>query len=246
MSYSNNIKAFILAAGFGSRLKEITNHKPKALVEFNGKPMLEHLLQKLKSFGIFEIAINIHHKGDQIIKFLEDNHNFGLNIRISDERDAILNTGGAILKAKEFIQGDSPVLVHNVDIVSDTDFNELYKYHLNNKSVASLCVRNRSTSRYLLFDKNYKLSGWQNVSTNEIRWVDTRVNDIKKLAYSGIYMIDPEFPNFIKQEGSFSIIDSWLNIAGREKVVGYPDEKGTWHDLGTIERINNAQNLSDR
>lgn len=235
------MKAFILAAGFGSRLKEFTSHTPKALVKFNGKPMLEHLIIKLKSFGIGEIGINIHHKGEQIINFLESNNNFGLNIWISDERDKILNTGGAILKAKEFIHGKYPVLVHNVDIVSDTDFNMLLNYHINSNSIASLCVRERSTSRYLLFDKNYRLSGWQNVSTNETKWVNSNVHNAKKLAYSGIYIINPDFPDYINQEGSFSIIDSWLDIAGRQKIVGYPDDSGEWYDLGTIERINAAQ-----
>lgn len=236
------MKAIILAAGLGSRLKSMTKNKPKALVEIAGVTMLEMVIQKLKSNGISEILINIHHKGQSIIDFLKSHNNFDINITISDERDELLNTGGAILKAKDFIAGNEPVLVHNVDIISDVNIQDLLIFHLHNKCLVSLCVRKRDTNRMLLFDSEKNLVGWLNNSTGEQKWVTKKPNDYQQLAYSGIYMISPDFPNKITQKGSFSIIDSWLEIAKTNTIKANIDYSDTWHDLGTMERIKNAEN----
>ena len=142
----------IFAAGLGTRLKPLTDHTPKALVKVNGRPMLEHIILKLKASGFTEIVVNIHHFGEQIIDFLQANGNFGLNIHISDERDQLLDTGGGIKKASAFFQGNEPFLVHNVDILSNTDLRNLYLHHLKEGSDATLLVSQRATSRYLLFD----------------------------------------------------------------------------------------------
>ena len=146
------MKAIILAAGFGSRLKNITSNKPKALVEVNGIAMLELVIQNLKKQGITDFLINIHHFGESVINFLAINNNFGVNITISDERDQLLDTGGAILKAHSFIKGAESVLVHNVDIISDIRIADLLAYHTKSNSIATLCIRKRESGRGLLFN----------------------------------------------------------------------------------------------
>ena len=147
------MKAMIFAAGLGSRLKPLTDTMPKALVPIAGRPMLEHVILKLKASGFTEIVINIHHFGEQILDFLKENDNFGLTIHISDERDQLLDTGGGVKKARTFFENSNePFLVHNVDILSDIDLKELYDYHLQNGGVATLLASQRKTSRYLLFD----------------------------------------------------------------------------------------------
>ncbi len=236
------MKAFILAAGMGSRLKDLTRDNPKALVKFNGKPMLEHLINKLKGMGIKEIGINIHHQGDKILEFLDNKKNFGIDIYVSDERSGLLNTGGAIIKAKDFISGKKSVLVHNVDIITDTDLKKVAQLHNSSKNLVTLCVRNRKTSRYLLFSDSDLLVGWKNKDTGEVKWVDTIYTDFRELAYSGIYILNPDFIENIKYTGSFSIIDTWLQMAADKPIRCYEDNSGYWYDLGTIDRIQKAEN----
>ena len=160
----------IFAAGLGSRLKPLTDSMPKALVPIAGRPMLEHVILKLKASGFTEIVINIHHFGEQILDFLKANDNFGLTIHISDEREQLLDTGGGVRKACTFFEhSDEPFLVHNVDILSDVDLKELYDYHLQNGSVATLLASRRKTSRYLLFDTDRRLCGWINKDTGQVK-----------------------------------------------------------------------------
>lgn len=164
------MKAMIFAAGLGSRLKPLTDTMPKALVPVAGRPMLEHVILKLKASGFTEIVINIHHFGEQIIDFLKANNDFGLTLHISDERDLLLDTGGGIRKARRFFENsDEPFLVHNVDILSDMNLKELYDFHLRNGSVATLLASRRKTSRYLLFDAEQRLCGWINKDTGQVR-----------------------------------------------------------------------------
>lgn len=236
------MKAIILAAGLGTRLKEVTANKPKALIEVNGITMLENVIQKLKNQGINDFLINIHHFGQSIIDYLNDNDNFGVNITVSDEREQLLDTGGAILKAKNFIRGGEPVIVHNVDIISDISVQDLLKYHNTNNSVATLCVRKRNSGRGLLFNNNMHLVGWTNIKKQEFKWVKDNPTDYNLFAFSGIYMIAPNFADLITQTGSFSIIDTWLEIANDSVISGWVDTSPKWHDLGTIEKINIAEN----
>jgi len=164
------MKAMIFAAGLGSRLKPLTDTMPKALVPVAGRPMLEHVILKLKAFGFTEIVINIHHFGEQILEFLKVNDNFGLTIHISDERDVLLDTGGGIRKASSFFENsDEPFLVHNVDILSNVDLKELYDYHLQTDGLATLLVSQRKTSRYLLLDAEKRLCGWINKDTGQVK-----------------------------------------------------------------------------
>ena len=163
------MKAMIFAAGLGTRLKPLTDNKPKALVEVGGKTMLELVILKLKEAGFNEIVINIHHFGQQIIDYLKANNNFGLTIHISDERDYLLDTGGGIKKATPFLMGNEPFLVHNVDIFSNVDLRQLYENHLKSGATATLLVSQRKTARHLLFNKENKLCGWHNNETGEVK-----------------------------------------------------------------------------
>ena len=231
------MKAIILAAGLGSRLKNITSNKPKALVEVNGKTMLELVIQNLKKQGVTNFLINIHHFGESIISYLSENNNFGVSITISDERNQLLDTGGAILKAQYFIEGKEPVLVHNVDIISDVKITDLLNYHTKTRSIATLCVRKRDSGRGLLFNENMHLVGWTNVAKHEFKWVIKTYDYYNLFAFSGIYIISPKFIEEIKQRGKFSIIDTWLQVAKNNSISGFIDSSDTWHDLGTIEKI---------
>ena len=161
------MKAIILAAGLGTRLFPFTKNKPKALVEVQGKPLIQHQLEKLKNAGFTQVLVNIHYYGEQIIEFLDKHNNFGLEIYISDERDELLDTGGALRKASDFIRGDEPVLIHNVDVLSNISLREMLDSHRLKGALATLAVRKRETSRYLLFNKQNQLRAWENIKTGE-------------------------------------------------------------------------------
>ncbi len=235
------MKAFILAAGLGTRLAPLTNHRPKAMVEVGGLTMLEHLILKLKSVGITSILINVHHHSELVIDFLQNNVWKGLSIEISDESGQLLDTGGAIKKAEDFFKGNENILVHNVDVITEVDFSELQKKHNDNKSIVSLCVRNRKSSRGLLFDDANKLCGWTNNSTSEFKWVDGEPEDYTQKAFSGVYLASPEFAEKLPFDGQFSIIDAWLKMAKIEKISAYDDVSPNWFDLGSIEKIKIAE-----
>ncbi|MEL6972512.1 MAG: sugar phosphate nucleotidyltransferase [Bacteroidota bacterium] len=160
------MKAMVFAAGLGTRLRPYTNDRPKALVEVQGKTLLEIVLLRLKSFGVKEVVVNVHHYADMVVRFLNEHEHFGLKIVISDERDMLLDTGGGLLKAKKYLE-DAPFLIHNVDILSDFDLEELFNQHRRDPCLTTLAVRQRKTSRYLEFDRYGRLCGWINKKTGE-------------------------------------------------------------------------------
>ena len=178
------MKAMVFAAGLGTRLRPYTNDRPKALVEVQGKTLLEIVLRRLQSFGVQQVVVNVHHYADQVEKHLHDNENFGLTIRISDERDLLLDTGGGLLKAKRYFM-DAPFLIHNVDILSDLDLHTLYQQHLYDPCLGTRDVRQRSTSRYLEFDQKGRLSGWVNKRTDE-RKISRKAKTVEEWAYRGM------------------------------------------------------------
>jgi len=235
------MKAFILAAGLGTRLGELTKEIPKALVKINGEELLGILINHLKGNGYKEFLINVHHHAQMVINYLNKNNNFGVQIHISDERDELLDTGGAVLKASDYFTGKAPVLIHNVDIISEVDYPKLLNYHLKNQALASLCVRKRNSDRALLFNDNMELKGWMKKKTNEYKWVGSPLTNYSSFAFSGIYLVNPEFINKIKLTGNFSIIDAWLSIAGSNKIRAYLDSSENWFDLGTMEKIKLAE-----
>ena len=235
------MKAFILAAGLGSRLGNYTTDKPKALVCLNGKEILGLLINKLIKYGFDQFLINIHHHGQQIIDYLEKNDHFGAQIQISDERSELLDTGGAILKARHFFQGTEPVLVHNVDIISEVNLKTVQLYHTKNDALVTLCVRERNTDRKLIFNKKMILEGWANKKSGEIKWVGSPSANHHSFAFSGLYFAAPQMPDLIESTGKFSIIDTWLALAKSNLIKGYLDGSENWFDLGTPERLNLAE-----
>lgn len=237
------MKAMIFAAGLGTRLKPITDTTPKALVPVGGKPLLQHTIEKLKLAGFDEIIINIHHFGDQIIDFVKSNKYFDIRIEFSDERASLLDTGGGIKKASHFFNDNKPFLIHNVDILSNIDLNQLYNYHLNNNAVATLVCSCRKTSRYLCFDSERQLKGWVNIKTGEVKSSipEFNSNQYIQMAFSGIHIINPEiFNQMHKFEDRFSIIDFYLSICNDEKIVYYSNENSQMIDVGKMESLEQA------
>ena len=159
------MNALIFAAGLGTRLKPLTDTMPKAMVPVNGKPLLQILIEKLKTIGVTKVVINVHHFAQQIIDFVNANDSFGIDIRFSDETDMLLETGGGLKKASQLFDDKSPVLVHNVDILSNADLSALYE----EAKHTTLLVSERQTQRYLLFDDNNRLVGWTNIATGEVK-----------------------------------------------------------------------------
>ncbi|MDR0981962.1 MAG: nucleotidyltransferase family protein [Culturomica sp.] len=235
------MNAIIFAAGLGTRLQPLTNDKPKALVELWGQPMLANVILKLKAAGAKQIVVNVHHFGEQIIDFLHSNRNFGMDIKISDERDYLLDTGGGIKKAAKLFTNDEPILVHNVDVVTDVDIKELYERHKSGDSLATLFVDARTTQRYLLFDRDLRLCGWTNVKTNETKspYLNLQPNECRRLAFNGIHVVSKEIVNYMNDwHGRFSIIDFYISISDRLKISGYLAPEGTqWFDIGRPETL---------
>jgi NDP-sugar pyrophosphorylase family protein len=238
------MKAMIFAAGLGTRLKPLTDRKPKALVELGGKTLLERTIGYLKSYGVSDITINVHHYAQQIRDFLEQHHDFGLSIHVSDESDLLLDTGGGVLRAKRFLHGDGPILLINVDILTNLDLNRLIAFHRESGALASLVVRRRKTSRYLLFDQENRLSGWQNTTTGEQKVSRPKaVTSAVPMAFSGIHVIRPELLSLIVELGKFSIIDLYLRLSANEKILAFYDQESLWMDLGKYADMNEAEEL---
>ena len=238
------MKAMIFAAGLGTRLKPLTDSTPKALLPINGKPMLEHVILKLKDAGVHQIAINVHHLGDQIINFLAANKNFGIQIHISDERDYLLDTGGGIKHAAAFLQGNEPFLIHNVDILSDIDLRALYNHHIETNPLATLLVSKRNTSRYLLFNKENKLCGWRNRETGEVKsfYPDFDPNQYNEYAFSGIHVLSPKIFDWMEEwTGKFSIINFYLSICAKANIHAYADEDLHLIDVGKPKTLQVAE-----
>ena len=237
----------IFAAGLGSRLETTTDTMPKALVPVAGCPMLEHVILKLKASGFTEIVINIHHFGEQIIDFLKTNNDFGLTIHISDERDRLLDTGGGIRKARLFFENSGePFLVHNVDILSDMNLKELYDFHMQSGSVATLLASRRTTSRYLLFNTERKLRGWINKDTGQVKPEGFHYDEslYRAYAFSGIHVFSPAVFRLMEAprwEGKFSIMDFYLATCGQTDYSGYLAEKLELIDIGKPETLARAE-----
>lgn len=239
------MKAMIFAAGLGTRLKPITNDRPKALAEIHGVPILEIVIRRLKNYGFKDIIINVHHFPDKVIEFLNSKNNFDINIQISHEHDLLLDTGGGLKKAAWFFDDHKPFLVHNVDTLTNLDLEDYYNFHLRNKALATLLVRHRNGSRFFLFDKNKRLSGWENIHTQEIKIARTNSEPWEQIAFSCLHVIDPAIFNLLTEDGCFSIIDTYLRLAGTHKIMGYVDDNSYWLDIGTPEKLARAEKEID-
>ena len=236
----------IFAAGLGTRLRPLTDHTPKALISVAGKPMLERVILRLKEAGFNDITVNIHHFGEQIIEFLRANNDFGITIHLSDERDMLLDTGGGIKKARPFLDGNEPFLVHNADILSDINLAELYRHHRESNAEATLLVSQRQTSRYLLLDDANRLHGWINKSTGEVKpaGFDYRETKYRELAFGGIHIISPSLFHLMDDgqwDGKFSIIPFYLSACTKVHIQGYPLQGFLWFDIGKPETLAQAE-----
>lgn len=246
------MKALIFAAGLGTRLRPLTNDRPKAMVEIAGKPMLQHVIERVAAAGFDDITINIHHYGQMIIDFLERNDNFGLNIHISDERGLLLDTGGGILKARQWLDGDEPFLVHNTDIISTLDLKAFYDYHVEHDALATILVKERKTQRYFLLDENDRLCGWTNKATGEFKPEAEKLEgrNLRELAFGGLHIISPrvfpELERFRRKGGEekFSIVPFYIGMCTHHLIQGYhPDSDYQWLDIGKPETLAQAQEL---
>ena len=254
------MKAMIFAAGKGTRLKPLTDDMPKALVPMCGKPLLAHVIEKLKAAGYREIVINVHHFADMIEDYVRENGSFGLDIEFSDERDLLRETGGGILHARRLLEPDN-FIVHNVDIISDLDIASLAEA-LRPGALAALAVSERKSSRYLLFDEDMRLAGWMNESTGEVRspYLEAGVPDgnggtrpfrpeeYRRLAFSGIHAVSsgifPLMEDYASASGPrFPIMDFYLGICGRFPVYGMLQKSLRLMDVGKIETLSEAEKL---
>lgn len=238
----SSIQAMIFAAGLGTRLKPLTDTMPKALVRVGGKPMLERTSLNLKAAGCEKIVVNVHHFASQIIDFLNANGNFGMDIQVSDETSCLLDTGGGLKKAAPLFKSDIPILIHNVDILSNVDLRALY---INNvESDATLLVSDRKTKRYLLFDDSMRLVGWTNIETGEVRspYPNLGVSDCRCLAFSGIHIFSPRlFPLMADFPDEFGIIDFYLKVCDKVVIRGVEKQDLKILDIGKLDTLSEAE-----
>jgi mannose-1-phosphate guanylyltransferase len=238
------MKAMVLAAGLGTRLRPLTDHLPKALVEVGGRTLLEITLSRLKSFGIREAIVNVHHFAGAIQDFLKAHDNFGLRIEISRE-DILLDTGGGLKKAGWFFlengsQREEPFFLHNVDIISTIDLGEMVKRHKESQALVTLAVQERETSRYLLFNEQSQLCG-RRVVKEKKETIVRPADNLKALAFTGIHVISPRLLKEMSEEGAFAILDVYLRLAGkRETIQSFRADDSYWRDLGKLDQVQQA------
>jgi mannose-1-phosphate guanylyltransferase len=264
------MKAMVLAAGLGTRLRPLTDDRPKALVEIDGRSLLEITLTRLKQFGVHDVIVNVHHFADMVIDHLKAHQYFGMRIEISRE-DVLLDTGGGLKKAAWFFlddsaQVDQPFLLHNVDVISTIDFRQMLDFHNSQKALATLTVQNRETSRYLLFNETHQLCGRRVGLHGKTELVHRAVANLLRegtasavpigaehsgasapeacshaLAFSGIHVISPRLLTMMQDEGIFSIIDTYLQLASRgEKILEFNVDHYYWRDLGKLDQVEQA------
>jgi NDP-sugar pyrophosphorylase family protein len=230
------MKAMVLAAGLGTRLRPLTNDRPKALVEVAGRTMLEIALTRLRAFGIRAVIINVHHYADMIVDYLKANGDFGMRIAISRE-EVLLDTGGGLKKAAHFFLEsasdlETPFVLHNVDVVSTVDFARVIRFHTENQALATLVVQERETSRLLLFDELSRLCGRRSASDRQDEIVRSS-RQVHALAFSGIHVISPRLLTMMSEEGVFSIITTYLRLASSgERILAFRADQYYWRDLG--------------
>jgi NDP-sugar pyrophosphorylase family protein len=235
------MKAMVLAAGLGTRLRPLTDNRPKALVEVAGRTLLEITLSRLSGFGIDEVILNVHHFADMIVAYLKANQNFGMRIEVSRE-DVLLDTGGGLKKAARFFLedsrgGDDSFVLHNVDVISTIDLRRMLQFHAEKGALATLAVQNRETSRYLLFDDKSTLCGRRFERDNRTELVRPSQH-LQKLAFCGVHVISPRFLGLMIEEGAFSIITPYLRLAAsHEKILAFRADEYHWRDLGKPDSI---------
>jgi NDP-sugar pyrophosphorylase family protein len=243
------MKAMVFAAGLGTRLRPLTDDRPKALVELDGRTLLEITLARLRTFGIREVVVNAHHFADKLADYLVANKNFGMHINISREDQRLLDTGGGLKRAAHFFlehnsnpdsDPDAPILLHNVDVISTIDLARMEETHRASQALATLAVQKRETSRYLLFDDHRQLCG-RRLGREATAEMVRPSRHVDSLAFSGIHIISPRLLTMLTEDGVFSIINSYLRLAGKgEKIRAFRVDEYYWRDVGRLEDLQKA------
>jgi NDP-sugar pyrophosphorylase family protein len=236
------MKAMILAAGLGTRLRPLTDSRPKALVEVAGRTLLEIALERLQECGVSEVIVNVHHFADMVVDYLEAQKNFGMRIEISREKE-LLDTGGGLKKAAWFFMEEStqpePFILHNVDVLSTINLRKMVQAHEEQKNLTTLAVQRRESSRQLLFDAQLILCGRKR--NEEIEIARKAPHQPRRFAFTGIHVISPRLLTMMNEDGAFSIIDTYLRLAGQgEKIVGFPADEYEWRDVGRLDDLRQA------
>ena len=254
------MQAMIFAAGMGTRLKPLTDTMPKALVRVGGEPLIKHVIQNLSEAGVDRIVVNVHHFAQQIIDYLTENDNFGLDIRISDESAGLLETGGGIKHAAQLFAPDAPILIHNVDILSNVDLRRFYQRAggllMADASTdvsastsadapdALLLVSERKTQRYLLFDDTMRLVGWTNIATGEVKspYPNLDPKACRMYAFAGIHALSPRMLPLMQQfPDRFSIIDFYLQTCATHRIEGFAKDNLLLMDIGKLDTLAHAE-----
>lgn len=234
----------IFAAGLGTRLRPLTDNKPKALVEVCGKTLLKHSIEMLIDNGADKIVINVHHFADLMKDYIAKLQ-YGIDIQISDESDLLLDTGGGLKKAAQLFSRKAPVVIANVDILTNINLKAMMQWHIKANADATLAIRQRKSSRFLLFDNELNLKGWQNTKTGEAIYVDTQ-NGLSQYAFSGIHIISPSLFDKFPDEQVFPIIPHYLNLAKESRIIGYRHQDDYWFDCGSVEKIAEAETFLNK
>ncbi|WP_175546022.1 nucleotidyltransferase family protein [Flavisolibacter ginsengisoli] len=231
----------IFCAGLGTRFKPWTDTHPKALAIVNGKSLLQRNVEYLQKYDIMDFVVNVHHFADQIIDAIDKSKGWGSNITISDEKDEVLETGGGLMKARKFLEGDA-FLTINVDILTDANLKYFLATHQQENSLITLAITNRKTSRYLLFNKYNRLCGWRNIQTREER-IALEAKDMFEKAYSGLAIFEPGVFDLITLQHKFSLIDVYLSLAHDNKIAGFDHSESKFLDVGKPESVELAERL---
>jgi N-acetyl-alpha-D-muramate 1-phosphate uridylyltransferase len=236
------MKAMIFAAGLGTRFKPWTDSHPKALALVNGKTLLQRNIEYLRHSGITDVVVNAHHFADQLIQAVEENKGWGSNVIISDETDAVLETGGGLVKARHLLDGDEPFVTVNADILTDLDIPALISFHKEQKALISFAVSARKTSRNFLFNEHNRLCGWMNAATGEQK-IAIAGDNLRPLAYSCVVVFEPAVFPLIRRQGKFSLTDMYLDLAPGYKIMGWEHSGDRWIDVGKTESVAKAEAL---
>ena len=231
------MKAMVLAAGVGSRLRPLTDQRPKALLEIAGRPMLEIVLARLAAAGVREVVVNVHHHAEQVERYLRGCTHLRLRLEISREAE-LLDTGGGLKKAAAFFAGTEPFFVHNADVVSGVDLRRLREAHAASGALALLSVRERPASRLLLFDTQGRLCGWENPTTGVRQWAASPVPTVTRLGFDGIQVLSPAIFTDLVETGAFSLTQAYLRLAGQGKrLLAWRADAYYWADIGSVDKL---------
>ncbi|MDE6100681.1 MAG: nucleotidyltransferase family protein [Paramuribaculum sp.] len=239
------MKGMVFAAGLGTRLYPLTASCPKALVDVCGTPMLARVIRKLISAGVDDLVVNVHHFPDMIIDYLAKNDNFGVSIRVSDERDLLLDTGGGLQKAASLFGYEGPVVVHNADIFTDFDLRPMIESHMRSDDDATLLVSGRKTSRYLLFDSESRMRGWVNRSTGEVRPCGVTEDALAHKAFGGVHVVSGRLLRKLAENAGnvpYSITPFYIDRCNELKISAYePSGSYAWFDIGKPETLESCR-----